>query len=225
MAKIDFQFRPVAGIAGSIEFLQEVKPGDRLELAAELYEANEESVSYGGSAKVNGTEVIRLENCLGPMVPMEDYDSPDAMRERYEQIRDSGAEAHAFGGVEVFPFNRIESECVPGESAKGSFAVPTEQPFFGDHFPRNPVFPGTLLMDANLRFANTLMQEVACPDNSQAWRATGMSNVKLRAFMPPGEMLDLQARVDENNGQSATVFVESRRGKRRNSGARIHYVC
>ena len=116
-------------------------------------------------------------------------------------------------------FSRVESESVNAESAKATFQIPESAPFFGDHFAKNPVFPGTLLMDTNLRFAETLASEIS-PAN---WKASGMSNVKLRAFMPPGESLDLLARVDEKSADSLTIFVETKRGKRRNSSARIHF--
>ena len=36
MATVDFQRRPVAGIAGGIELLGDVRPGQTLELAADL---------------------------------------------------------------------------------------------------------------------------------------------------------------------------------------------
>ena len=66
------------------------------------------------------------ENCLGPMVPMEDYDTPEAMRDRYELIcSEGGAEPDAFGGVPEFTFSRIESESVSGESAKATFKSPS----------------------------------------------------------------------------------------------------
>src|SRR5262245_29474842 len=68
MAALDFKYRPVAGIAAKIEFLNLVKPGDELELTADLDTVDAEAVSYSGLATVNGRPAIRLEHCVGPML-------------------------------------------------------------------------------------------------------------------------------------------------------------
>ena len=83
MAAVDFKRRPVAGLAGRIELLAPVRPGQMLELAAELETVDTEAVAYGGTASAEGVPVIRLEHCVGPMMPMEDFDDPQAMRERF----------------------------------------------------------------------------------------------------------------------------------------------
>lgn len=216
MRAVDFQFRPVAGIAGGVDFEGLVHPGATLRLEANLSKADEEAVEYDGLATVDGQPVVRLRDCLGPMVPMEDFDDPAAVKGRYETLTGPGAETGAFGGVPEL--NWEPGELVPGERIEGEFRIPTEADFFGDHFPRNPVFPGTLLMDANLRFVSALAETF--PGEGR-WEAVGMMDVKLRAFMPPGESLNLLAETEEISGDKATVFVQSRRGKRRNSGARV----
>ncbi len=221
MAKIDFQFRPVAGIAGGIDFLAPVEPGQTLELSAQLDQSDEEAVSYCGTAKVNDCEVLRLEHCLGPMVPMSDYDDYQAMHDRYDLIRSSGATPGAFSGVPDFTFIRNEEESIPGELAVATFSVPQSAPFFGDHFPRNPVFPGTLLMDTNQKFAETLAAEISTDKPDQIWKVSRLENVKIRAFTPPGEGLELQAKIDEKTEDSLTIRIETKKGKRRNSSAKI----
>ncbi|MEM1442261.1 MAG: hypothetical protein AAGF67_07965 [Verrucomicrobiota bacterium] len=215
MKAVDFQFRPVAGIAGAVEFLGQVNPGDTLELEATLMKADEEAVEYDGVARINGDAVVQLRDCLGPMVPMEDFDDPAAVQSRYELLIGEGAEPDAFPGVEEFSFEVTELQ--PATSASGAFQIPETAIFFGDHFPRNPVFPGTLLMNLNLRFVEKLAETL----EGGSWVAKGMSNVKLRAFMPPGEHLSLSAEVEEIEGDKATILVQSRRGKRVNSNARV----
>ncbi len=216
MKAVDFKFRPVAGIAGAVEFYGKVTPGDTLELEATLVKADEEAVAYDGVASVNDEPVVRLRDCLGPMVPMDDFDAPEAVSARYDLLRGAGAELDVFPGVPTFSYEAVE--LVAGESATGSFQIPESAPFFSDHFPRNPVFPGTLLMNLNLQFIQSL---VATLSGESAWIVTGMTSVKLRAFMPPGETLSLSAEVAEIEGDKATILVQSRRGKRLNSSARV----
>ncbi|MDF1825423.1 MAG: hypothetical protein P1U68_12325 [Verrucomicrobiales bacterium] len=216
MKAVDFRYRPVAGIAGAVEFCGGVKPGDTLELEATLVKADEEAVGYDGLATVNGEPVVRLRDCLGPMVPMDDFDDPEAVKARYDLLSGEGAEVDVFPGVPDFPYEA--GEIVAGESASGSFQIPESAPFFGDHFPRKPVFPGTLLMNLNLQFVLALAGTL---EGAGTWTPTGMRSMKLRAFMPPGESLSLSAEVEEIEGDKATILVQSRRGKRLNSSARV----
>ena len=50
MARLDFKRRPVAGIANSVELLSPVRPGQTLELAAEIEEVDFDAVAYCGTA-------------------------------------------------------------------------------------------------------------------------------------------------------------------------------
>lgn len=223
MAKIDFRFRPVAGIAGGVDFLSSVEPGQQLELAAQLEQSDEEAVRYGGTVTVGGQEILRLEDCLGPMVSMEDYDDPLAMRKRYDLICGEGAEPGVFEGIPDFPFTRIEDESVPGQSIAAAFTVPESALFFADHFPRNPVFPGTLLMDTKLRLAETLAMEIPPGGKDADWKVARITDVKIRDFTPPGEMLALRAKVDEKTETALTIRMETRKGGQRNSSAKIGF--
>lgn len=209
MAKCDFLVRPVAGIASEVTFLSDVKPGQTLELEADLIKADEESVNYHGVARIGEQPVVRLTDCLGPMVPMTEFDDPEAVRQRYELLIRGGADPGAFGGVPVFEFETSDEETV--------FRIPDSAPFFNDHFPRQPVFPGTLLMDLNMRFAAEKAGEIS----GGPWKATKVTDVKIRRFMSPGEELELSAKVLESSRDTARILVETRRGKRLTSSARI----
>ena len=219
MAATGFEVRPVAGIAGRVEFPGTVKPGDVLELEATLVKADLEAVGYDGLAKVNGETVVRLLDTLGPMVPMVDFDDPEAMRGRYELLTTTGADPFAFGGVPLM--NTEKTGGTTGESAEGVLRVPESAAFFGDHFPRNPVFPGTLLMNLKLGFALDFAKEVE-PDTT--WKPAAACDVKLRSFMPPGEVLDLKAEVESRDESLLRVIVTTRKGKRLYSSAKFELV-
>ena len=217
MAVVDFTVRPVAGIAGLVEFPGTVRPGDTLELEATLVKSDAEAVGYDGLARVNGEPVVRLHDCLGPMVPLVDFDDPEAMKERYRVLTTVGATPDAFGGVPRFIPEKTGG--TPGEMAEGVFHIPETASFFGDHFPRRPVFPGTLLMNLNLGFAIDLASEGIA--DASLWKPVRMSDVKIRSFMSPGETLDLKATIDERDGGLVRVTVETRKGKRLTSSARV----
>src|SRR5262245_27941949 len=87
MAAVDFQRRPVAGLAGRVDLLGPVHPGQTIDLEAELESVDAEAVAYGGMARAGGVPVIRLQHCVGPMVPLEEFDDPQAVRSRFHLLR------------------------------------------------------------------------------------------------------------------------------------------
>lgn len=222
MAGVDFQRRPVAGIAGCIELLSDVRPGQTLELAAELESADAEAVGYGGSASVNGVPVIRLTNCVGPMVPMDEFDDPVAVRSRFAVLIGEGAGPGGFDGLPPLPVERTGGEA--GKVARALLRVPPSARIFSDHFPRRPVFPGSLLMHANLELAAHLVSEITQASAGRTWRPRTVSDMKLRAFIPPGEALELEARLKESSEHVAEFVVETRQGKRLLGSARVTFA-
>ena len=99
MSKIDFRGRPVAALATETIFHGDVAPGSRLELDVEIEALDDEAVAYGGSARFDGATVIELRHCLGPMLPVQEFDAPEALRERFRLLCATGAPAGRFRGV------------------------------------------------------------------------------------------------------------------------------
>ena len=190
-----------------------------LELSAELETVDAEAAAYGGAASVNGTPVIRLQHCVGPMLSIEEFDDPQLIRDRFALLQRAGAVPGAFGGLPSFPLEPANGEA--GDCLRATLQVPTVAPFFADHFPRRAVFPGSLLMHSNLELAAALAARLPQPCSGGCWTLRGLSNVKLRAFTPPGERLEIEARSTHLSGNAATLTVETRKGKRVISGARV----
>jgi 3-hydroxymyristoyl/3-hydroxydecanoyl-(acyl carrier protein) dehydratase len=215
MAAVNFKSRPVAGIAGVIEHLAPIKPGQQLEIFVDMESVDDEAAAYRGGASVSGVPVIRLQNCVGPMLPVEEFDDPQALRERFALICGAGASPGAFGGLPDFQFQRTDGET--GKNVRATFQAPDAAPFFDDHFPRRPVFPGSLLMQIKLELLVLLAAEIS---SAGAWQLQKISDMKLRAFISPGENLELEARLVERSENSAVVSVESRNAKRLVGAAR-----
>jgi len=195
-----------------------VRFGQTLELAADLESADAEAAAYAGTATADGIPVVRLQDCVGPMVSLNDFDDPQALRDRFAVLCGPGAKPGGFGGIPALSLNRTGGE--RGQYARATFQVPTSAPLFADHFPRRPVFPGTLLMHMNLQLAAALAAELPPPTGSQ-WTLRTIRDVKLRAFIPPGEILELEAKLNERATDSATVAMEIRKGQKIIGGARI----
>jgi len=191
MAKLEFRRRPVAGLARETRFLRMVRPGDVLTLEADLESCTDDDVAYAGRATVNGAAVIALDQCLGPMLPAEEFDDPEALRRDYALLCGAGAPS---GRFKELPEVALEpGETVAGERASAILRVPASALFFEDHFPRRPVFPATLLLDRQIGLALGPAREALKPAAGEAVSAARVLDVKVRTFIPPGEVLELAA--------------------------------
>jgi 3-hydroxymyristoyl/3-hydroxydecanoyl-(acyl carrier protein) dehydratase len=223
MATYDFKLRPVAGIAPIIELLAPVQPGQTLELASDIESLDAEAVSYNSVANVNGTPVLRLQYCVGPMVPLEDFDDPQAVKQRYELISKDGAPPGAFNGIPPLAMDFTGGE--PGKSARATLHVPAEADFFADHFPRRPVFPGTLFMHKVLDLAARIAEGVPLPSQNTMWVARRIIDSKLRAFMAPGGSLNFEAQHGKLEGNELTVRVEAKKDNRVTGHSRVVFMA
>ena len=199
MDHIDFRGRPVAALALETKFLRDVKPGETLELGVELESCDDDAVSYRGWADVDGARALELIDCLGPMLPLDEFDSPLVLRERFDVLCGAGAPAGRFHGINGF---RVEAGAiVPGKSAVATLYVPEAAPFFHDHFPRRPVFPATLLLNEMIQLA---LNAAGSNGAGTTLVPERMTNVKVRSFTAPGQVLEICADL-ETSGKNALV--------------------
>ena len=205
MSRIDFRGRPVAALATETRFHRDVRPGDTLELGVEIDDCDEYAVAYSGWARAGGSTVIELVHCLGPMLPVEDFDSPDAMREHFLLLYGQGSPGGSFEGIEPSPL--AVTAHVTGESVRADLQVPRHARFFADHFPRNPVFPATLLLDSQIRLATTLAREVI--GHGGAPVPVRMTHVKMRSFIAPGQLVEIQASRAAHDAQSTRIALNA----------------
>ena len=137
-------------------------PGRVLELAADIESLDEEAISYRGTATMDGTPIIRLQDCVGPMIPVVDLDDPDALRNRFALL----------SADRVCP-RRLSRLAAPALPAVSEVNRPFQcgpplrcllpRPFSRTIFPDGRFFPGVLLMQACLELAAALAAEVPPP--------------------------------------------------------------
>jgi 3-hydroxymyristoyl/3-hydroxydecanoyl-(acyl carrier protein) dehydratase len=204
MDAIDFRGRPVAALATETVFYRDVSPGGRLELAIQVESCDDEAIAYSGRAEVDGETVIELRHCLGPMLPVADFDAPEALRERLSLLRTEGAPEGRFRGVATPKLSSLDGE--PGRAARAVLQVPTSASFFADHFPRRPVFPATLLLDSQIRLALELARAAV---GSDALVPQRMTHVKMRSFIAPGSAVVLGAELAAVNDIRDAVRVSA----------------
>jgi len=206
MARIDFRGRPVAALAHETVFAGGVRPGDTLELTVEIDDCDDAAVAYHGHAAVAGCRVIELRDCLGPMLPVAEFDDPAAMAAQLALLTGAGAAPGRFRGVPRLRAQRTAS--ADPAVAEGELQVPADAPFFHDHFPRRAVFPATLMLDALLALAADLLEGSARGAASAPVVPTRMTRVKVRSFTPPGATLQLRAAIRADGGTDSAVTVD-----------------
>lgn len=221
MDAIGFRGRPVAALATETRFLHDAEPGQRLELAVDIQECDDDAVAYGGCASVDGRRIIELVDCLGPMLPLADFDAPEALRERLTLLRGDGAPPDRFAGVGDIPVTVTHH--VPGRELAASIAVPAAAPFFADHFPRRAVFPATLLLDLMMRLAlDAARGSNALGRRPQPRRVT---HVKMRSFIEPAQQLDVGVTLHPAGNGAARAMLTAKTGERLVASARLELAA
>ncbi len=217
MAHIDYRGRPVAGIAAETVYHGVAAPGQSLDLEIAIDSCDDEAVAYDGRARIGDAEIVELRHCVGPMLPMIDFDDPAAVRADFDTLITSGKTPGGFDGVPIFDVQTVSHE--PARSLSARLAVPGSAPFFADHFPRRPVFPGTLLLEAQMRLALVLALEATPFDAHASLRPHRVTNVKIRSFIEPGTHVDLEAKARE--GDALAYDLSARVDGRNVASARV----
>jgi 3-hydroxymyristoyl/3-hydroxydecanoyl-(acyl carrier protein) dehydratase len=188
MEHIDYRGRPVAGLASETRFMGDAHPGAAIDLSVTIHQCDDEAVAYSGEARSGGRPLLELVDCLGPMLPVAEFDDPDLLRARFALLRAEGAPAARFPGLPALAVDVQERG--PGASLRARFDVPREARFFNDHFPRRPVFPATLLLDTQIGLALDVARNAGWAAGRRV-TSHRMTHVKMRSFIAPGQALDL----------------------------------
>lgn len=218
MAHSDFRGRPVAALAHQTRFHRASRPGDTLDLEVDLESCDGETVAYRGRAMVGDVLQVELEDCLGPMLPVADFDDPQALRERLALLRGPGALPGRFGGIAMPALEPVGGE--KGTSRTAVLQVPHAAPFFDDHFPRRPVFPATLLMHAQIGLAVELAREAG-----HSLVPACMTHVKVRSFTPPGQRLELGAEITSTAADGVKMALTAQAEGRSVATARLQLAA
>jgi 3-hydroxymyristoyl/3-hydroxydecanoyl-(acyl carrier protein) dehydratase len=221
MSELNFAWRPVAGIAGEARYHRIVAPGQTLTLEADVGRCDTEAVAYSGRAFIDGDCALELIDCVGPMLPMEEFDAPGAVRADFETLRVQGAPAGRFAGVPAPQLTTVEHE--RGRRLRTRLQVPgqDEVAYFADHFPRRPVFPGTLLLEAMTQLSMQVAGEALPGPGDRALMPAQVSNVKIRSFTTPGTVLELEIELLAVEDERAQLKVAARNDGRTIATGRI----
>lgn len=101
---------------------------------------------------------------------------------------------------------------VSGESATGLKTWAPQSEFFQDHFPRFPVVPGVLLLEALAQLGGKLIGFTVRQERGD-WPfpiLSMMNGVKFRKFVRPGEPVTLSVRLESCREEMAVVQARAK---------------
>jgi 3-hydroxymyristoyl/3-hydroxydecanoyl-(acyl carrier protein) dehydratase len=216
MAHTDFRRRPLAALAAEARMSSDVLPGEMVSLGVEFQGWDNDAVTYAGWARSGGRSLLTLTGCVGALLPLDQFETPDEVRERFHQLCGGGVPGGGFCGIATAEPIIVDHE--PASALRATLQIPHSASFFTDHFPRRPVFPATLLLEAELTLASALARETAGPSP----RLLAVTDVKSRTFILPGQTVDIDARVRSATADGVTVALAAHVAGRRVATARIH---
>lgn len=214
MAASDFRNRAVAALVGSLIYPEERAYGGVLELAVEVERRDRRAILYRGEVRDARGVCAELRRCLGPLLPMEDLDDPRHARGLYERLR-GAAPLSLWSAADPLPILALEDVRERGGGVcSATVRVPLWAPFFADHFPRRPVLPATLLVqamcDLGTRAAAALMER-----STEQMRLNEVRDIKVRSFTAPGETLLIESSPCGSGDASRGVRLTASNGERR----------
>ncbi len=101
-----------------------------------------------------------------------------------------------------YPFLLVDRvlECEPGKYIVAIKNVTFNEPFFPGHFPKLPIMPGVLIIEAMAQAAALLAYRTAgrLPSDDAMVYFLGIDEARFKSPVTPGDQLVFTARIDRN---------------------------
>lgn len=95
----------------------------------------------------------------------------------------------------------------PGSRITGIKNVAMSEDFLEFHFPKNPIMPGIMLLEALIQLAGWL--EAVSSDFEKWFLAAKVNKSNFYSFVMPGDQVELTVRVSQAPGQDMKVYSGS----------------
>lgn len=122
-------------------------------------------------------------------------------------------------GMKYCQLNRI-TLLEPGKKLVGERTLVADEEYLLDHFPRFPVMPGVMMLEA-LHQASVWLIRMTPGFNQPLVLLREVRNVKFGDFLSPGETLTVEAEIFKTEDAFTTIKAVARKGDRVTVAARL----
>ena len=99
-----------------------------------------------------------------------------------------------------FPMMMLDRvvEFTPGKRIVAVKNVSANEPYFQGHFPRRPIMPGVLILEAMAQAAGVLAfrSQGTKPDENSVYYYVGIDNARFKKPVVPGDQLELEVELE-----------------------------
>jgi len=200
-----FAARPIFLFADAIRVRGAVRPGDEVELRAEIRAMDVDNFRFDGEARVGGRLVQEIEACSGHFMPLAELEDPALTCARFAALIGGGLVLDGPGGA-PYPFAALAGETlalVAGRSVRARKEFSADEPFYGDHFPRFPVTPIVMLNEMIGATTTRLL------GGEKSIQIRAIHGIKIRSFVRPGETVETVVTVTGERRDGGRSFLET----------------
>ena len=112
----------------------------------------------------------------------------------------------------------------PGLSIQGFKNVAMSEPYFSTHFPRYPVLPGVVIIEAMAQLAGLLIETSTKTEPPRKAILSIVDRVKFKHMVRPGDRVDMRADLVILDEDGARAEVEAKVGEKLVAKTRLTFV-
>ena len=232
----DFTVKPVITVVDSYICNGHIQPGDQLEVMGSVESMSEEGALVHGKILLRGKPVIEINHAVCYAYPLSELDPPERARLQFKHLYVPGcplpqtAQHPASLMREEVPlykrpwFDRIIDEGQPARLVAIKNVTATED-YFNDHFPRKPILPGVVIMEAQHSLARELvLRQLAERGLTDSFPVLCRAEkVKFRLFIQPGDQMALEATVKSFSDGQCSIATRVTVGGKNAASVLLHF--
>ncbi len=176
----------------TVQLVADPRPGAPAVLHAEVAAWRDGSAIIRAQARCGRTLLAAVEGGICALVEAEQLEDPAATRATYEGLLRNGGKVRCGAGT-AEPPGAPAIEAADGRRGRGTWVVAGGSGLFADHFPRLPLLPGSLQVQALVELARA----VGAAGGGPAGPPTRLGQVRFRRPVRPGDRLLLDVETVE----------------------------
>ncbi len=217
-ASTDFARRGLPLSIATVRLLADPPPGARVDLLAEVTAWRDASAVLRGEASWGGRPLGEAEGGICGLVDATQLEDPTVTRATFEALLAAPPDAPG-SGTPAEPPGVPSVQALDARGGRATWLVAGGQDLFADHFPRLPLLPGSLQVQALVGLA----QAVAGAEGGAADPVASLHHVQFRRPVRPGERLVLEAEMIRHSARGAILTARAViNGERAAALAEVH---